>query len=108
MSVSGGNAAWRALGDVERPENFAKIGPHKRPEAGVKRNNINELKDMLFAQLERLGNEDLEGEALQQEIARSQAVSNVAGQIISCGALMLKAGAAAASGGIRNMPKMLE
>lgn len=106
--TSAGNAEWRSFSDRERPENFAKIGPHKLPEARVKRNNIEELKDMLFAQLERLGNEELSGEALQQEIARSQAVGNVATQIINCGALMLKAGTAAANGGLRKMPKLLE
>lgn len=104
---SGGNDAWRALGDRPRNENFKHVGPHIRMEAQVKRNNIAELTNVLFGQIDRLNSENLSPEQLQVEILRSQAISNVSAQILQCGALMLKAGTAASNGGIKKMPKLL-
>ena len=49
------------------------------------KNSLGDLHDYLFAQLERLSDEDLKGEELQQEIVRSKAVSTVASQIIQNG-----------------------
>lgn len=42
-------------------------------------------------QLERLNDEDIKGEQLQEEITRAKAISNIAAQIINNGALVLKA-----------------
>jgi hypothetical protein len=55
------------------------------------KNKLSDLNDHLFCQIERLGDEDLKGEALTEEIGRAQAVCNVAGQIIATGVLVLKA-----------------
>lgn len=55
------------------------------------RNSLGDLNNHLFAQLERLGDEDLEGEKLQEEIHRAKAISGIASQIISTGSLVLKA-----------------
>ena len=49
-----------------------------------------DLNDLLFEQLERLGNDDLTGEELESEINRSKAVSGIASQIITNGHLVLK------------------
>ena len=54
------------------------------------KNSLGDLHDHLFAQLERLSDEDLKGEELQQEIVRSKAVSTVASQIIQNGHLVLQ------------------
>ena len=54
------------------------------------KNSLGDLHDYLFAQLERLSDEDLKGEELQQEIVRSKAVSTVASQIIQNGHLVLQ------------------
>ena len=59
------------------------------------RNKIINLNDHLFAQLERLGDESLKGDALYEEIKRSAAVTNVSEQIIKGGDLMLRARIAA-------------
>jgi len=55
------------------------------------RNTLEDLNNHLFMQLERLGEEDVKGEELQEEIARARAVSDIATQIISNGSLVLKA-----------------
>lgn len=41
-------------------------------------NTLGDLNNHLFEQLERLGSEDLEGDTLDKEIARSKAVTDVA------------------------------
>lgn len=55
------------------------------------RNTLGDLNNHLFAQLERLGEEDLKGERLQEEINRARSISTVARQIIDNAALVLEA-----------------
>jgi len=55
------------------------------------KNKLVDLNNHLFAQLERLGDEDLAGDKLNEEINRAKAVTDVAGQIIANGNLALKA-----------------
>ena len=55
------------------------------------KNKLTDLNDHLFAQLERLGNEDLSADALNAEISRAKAVSGVASQIIDNAKLALEA-----------------
>lgn len=55
------------------------------------KNKLKDLNDHLFAQMERLSNEDLSGDQLKAEIDRSKALTNVANSIISNGQLVLKA-----------------
>jgi len=55
------------------------------------KNTLGDLNAQLFAQLARLGNEQLEGDKLQEEIERSKAVTSIAQQIISNGNLVLQA-----------------
>lgn len=45
------------------------------------KNKISDLRDHMFAALERLGNEDLSEEELKKEIERSKAISDV-GKVI--------------------------
>lgn len=55
------------------------------------KNTLGDLNNHLFSQLERLNDEDLDSDKLQEEINRSKAVSDVAGKIISNGSLVLDA-----------------
>jgi hypothetical protein len=55
------------------------------------KNKLSDLNDHLFAEIERLGDEELKGEELVQEINRANAIQAVAGQIIANGNLVLKA-----------------
>lgn len=77
------------------------------------KNKIQDLNDHLFAQLERLNDEDLTTEQLDKEITRSKAVSGIASQIINNARLALDAtklqvefGTAARTGVA--LPEMLE
>jgi hypothetical protein len=54
------------------------------------KNTLGDLNNHLFAQLERLNDEDLKGEELQKEIERARAVTSVASQIIQNGNLVLQ------------------
>lgn len=55
------------------------------------KNTLADLNNHLFAQLERLSDEDLKGEALAEEINRAKSVTQVASQIIQNGSLALEA-----------------
>jgi hypothetical protein len=55
------------------------------------RNTLGDLNNHLFAQLERLSDEDLKGDKLTEEIERAKSVTSVANQIISNGSLVLQA-----------------
>ena len=71
------------------------------------KNKLGDLNDHLFAEIERLGDEDLSGEALTEEIARARSVSNVASHIINNANLVLKARIAINENMIKDPPKML-
>lgn len=55
------------------------------------KNKLIDLNDHMFAQLERLGDEDLAGDALKQEIERGKAIANVGRQVIDNARLALDA-----------------
>ena len=74
------------------------------------KNKLIDLNDHLFAQLERLGEEDLTGDKLTGEIDRSKALTSVAGSIIDNAKLCLDAERVRHEvlGNTKPMPAMLE
>ena len=55
------------------------------------KNKLIDLNNHLFAQLERLGDEDLDQENLEKEIERSKAITSVSKEVISNARLVLDA-----------------
>lgn len=55
------------------------------------KNTLGDLNNHLFAQLEKLVDEDLKGDELESEIRRSEVMAKVGEQIIKTGELQLKA-----------------
>ena len=55
------------------------------------KNKLLDLNNHLFAELERLGDEDLKGDELKEEIERAKAVADVSDKVINNASLMLKA-----------------
>ncbi|CAM3697550.1 MULTISPECIES: hypothetical protein [Xenorhabdus] len=72
------------------------------------KNNLEDLHNHLFAQLERLSDEELKGEELKSEIARAKAVSDVANQIVENGKLALTVQKMLGDNEIQSAPKYLE
>lgn len=74
------------------------------------RNTLGDLNNHLFAQLERLNDEEIKGEELFEEINRAKALTSIASQIISNGNLVLKAKALQKEylGEDKLLPNMLE
>ena len=75
------------------------------------RNTLGDLNNHLFAQLERLNDEEITGEKLEDEIIRSKAVIGVSKQIIANANVVLKAKSIELEYGKNNekeMPKTLE
>ena len=55
------------------------------------KNNVSDLNDILFTQLSRLSNEDVQGDLLKQEIDRSKTICEISTQIISNAKLVVEA-----------------
>lgn len=55
------------------------------------KNTLGDLNNHLFAQLEKLNDDDLSGDALETEIKRAEAMAKISEQIIKTGELQFKA-----------------
>lgn len=73
------------------------------------KNKLTDLNNHLFAQLERLGDEDLNEEQLQTELERTKAISSVAKNIVENGRLLLDAQVTVSDSiGSANIPLLLK
>ncbi|MFL1404223.1 hypothetical protein ACJO2E_02620 [Marinobacter sp. M1N3S26] len=72
------------------------------------KNKLTDLNNHLFAQLERLNDEELAGEELKEEIMRSRAITGVSKEIVSNARLVLDAEQYKRENGLEEGPAMLE
>lgn len=76
------------------------------------KNNLADLNNILFEQLERLQDDELccDEETAEREIKKTEAIGKIAEQVIEIGALQLKALSLQNEWGIQkgNMPELLE
>lgn len=72
------------------------------------KNSLSDLNNHLFAQLERLNDEELKGEELQKEISRSKAITGIAQQVISNARLVLDAEIERGNRKQTDMPEVLQ
>jgi hypothetical protein len=72
------------------------------------KNKLSDLNNHLFAQLERLNDETLSGDQLQDEIERSKAITGVSKEVVSNARLVLDAERHKREYGLTSGPKMLE
>lgn len=74
------------------------------------KNTLTDLNNYLFAQLERLNEEELEGEKLETEVTRTKAIVSVASAIVGNAHLALQAIKAkdTMQGADVKLPEMLE
>ncbi|MCK5607771.1 hypothetical protein KAR91_38165 [Candidatus Pacearchaeota archaeon] len=71
------------------------------------KNKLADLNDHLFLQMERLNDDDLEGDKLKEEIIKAKAVTGVANQIINNARVCLDGMKAFNEGLIKTAPRML-
>jgi len=71
------------------------------------KNKLIDLNNHLFAQLEKLSDDDLKAEQLQEELSRAKAVTGVAAQIINNAKLALDAHKSINEGLIKSAPEMI-
>lgn len=64
------------------------------------RNKMTDLNDHLFAQLERLGEEEISTEELDKEVTRAKAITGIASQLIKSNKLTLDAMRLVANGSV--------
>ena len=55
------------------------------------KNNLSDLNNHLFAQLERLGNEGMNADELESEVKRSSSIIGISREVVSNATLQLKA-----------------
>ena len=75
------------------------------------KNKLRDLNDHLFAQIERLGDENLSPEGIEKEVARTAAIVSVSQQIVSNADLAYKAAKLVAEQGEyigRYLPMMID
>lgn len=70
------------------------------------KNKLSDLNNHLFAQLERLANEDLTPEQIDTEVKRAEAIVSIADQITGNAELQLKAAKLFADHGAQVLPML--
>lgn len=71
------------------------------------KNKLTDLNDHLFAQLERLGNKELDDEGIESEVKRTNAIVNISEQVINNAKIALDAAELVAKHGVGKWENML-
>lgn len=73
------------------------------------KNKLSDLNDHLFAQLERLNEEDLNDQQIKNEVSRAKAISGIASQVIKSAKVTIDAMKLVASGDytVNELPEMI-
>ena len=73
------------------------------------KNKLNDLNNHLFAQLERLNDEELSSDQVKIEVSRAKAISGVASQVIKSAKVTIDAMRLVASGDytVQELPEMI-
>lgn len=79
----------------------------KKVKENMSDNTLSTLNNHLFAQIEKLGDAELKGDNLKQEIGRAKAISSVAKDIISNASLAVEASQIMQSGKGKQLPAMI-
>lgn len=75
------------------------------------KNRITDLNDHLFAQIERLADEDLSGDKLEAEVQRTEAMVKIADRIVENARIGIQAATLVANHGVRfrrDLPMLTE
>ena len=71
------------------------------------KNKLIDLNNHLFCQLEKLTDDDIKGDQLQEELAKSKAITGLAAQVINNAKLALDAHKSINDGLIKSAPEMI-
>jgi hypothetical protein len=74
-----------------RPSIFTRVAGEQYESVAMSKNKLTDLNDHLFMQLERLGDENLEGEKLETEIKCTHSMAAISQQVVATADLHLKA-----------------
>jgi hypothetical protein len=77
----------------------------------MSKSRLSDLNEHLFAEIERLGDEELEGDKLKEEISRAHAIAGVAAQVVANANLVYRAHMASVEWGPlgdKKLPALLE
>lgn len=83
-------AEWNKIQQEIKRKNQREQNSKPKEKIEMK-NKLTDLNNHLFAELERLGDEELSDEALDKEIARAKGIAEISEKIISNANLTLKA-----------------
>lgn len=72
------------------------------------KSNLTSLNDMLYEQLERINDDELKGDELKEQLAKSKMINDVAKTIVANSTLMFRAIKYADENGIEDETKLLE
>lgn len=72
------------------------------------KNKLSDLNDHIFAQLERLGDEEMEPEKMEMELKKSKAIAQLSDQVIKNAKLVFDVAKSHAKGDLKAVPEQFQ